>query len=183
MYRHHVEPRVKLYSPREESFPIPLKYIDVTRTTHTNLDVKQEKRIDDCWNIDGSRDLSDSWTGFTQFTLLPEKPSDGYMWSGGETDKKAADIQARLFMARTLDEIGKKCQVEEKHKWAIEKPKLDNARRLRGIYFFDPEDKEFKETIKNPRRKLVTPTAPAMLCKISKNNQNWVTRGKSNEIT
>ena len=29
--RHHVEPRVKLYSPREESFPIPLKYIDVTQ--------------------------------------------------------------------------------------------------------------------------------------------------------
>ena len=24
IYRHHVEPRVKLYSPREESFPIPL---------------------------------------------------------------------------------------------------------------------------------------------------------------
>ena len=54
IYRHHVEPRVTLYSPREESFPIPLKYIDVTRTTHTNLDVKQEKRIDDFWNIDGS---------------------------------------------------------------------------------------------------------------------------------
>ena len=45
IYRHHVEPRVKLYSPREESFPIPLKYIDVSRTTHTNLAVKQEKRI------------------------------------------------------------------------------------------------------------------------------------------
>ena len=28
IYRHHVEPRVKLYSPRKESFPIPLKYID-----------------------------------------------------------------------------------------------------------------------------------------------------------
>ena len=37
-YRHHVEPGVKLYSPREESFPIPLKYIDVSRTTRTNLD-------------------------------------------------------------------------------------------------------------------------------------------------
>ena len=59
IYRHHVEPRVKLYSPREESFPVPLKYIDVTRTTQTNLDVKQEKRNDDYWNIDGSRDLSD----------------------------------------------------------------------------------------------------------------------------
>ena len=34
IYRHHVETRVKLYSPREESFPIPLKYIDVSRTTH-----------------------------------------------------------------------------------------------------------------------------------------------------
>ena len=32
IYRHHVEPRVKHYSPREESFPFPLKYIDVSRT-------------------------------------------------------------------------------------------------------------------------------------------------------
>ena len=75
IYRHHVGSRVKLYSPREESFPIPLKYIDVTRTTQ-NLDVKQEKRIDDYWNIDGSRDLSDPWTGSTQFTPLEEKPPD-----------------------------------------------------------------------------------------------------------
>ena len=82
IYRHHVEPRVKLYSPREKSFPIPLTYIDVSRTTRTNLDVKQERRIVDYWNIDGSIDLSDSWTGFTQFTLLSEKPPDGYMWSG-----------------------------------------------------------------------------------------------------
>ena len=80
--RHHVEPRVKLYSSKEEPFPIPLKYIDVTRTTQTNLDVKQEKRIDDYWNIDGSRDLSDPWTEFTQFTLLDEKTPDGYTWSG-----------------------------------------------------------------------------------------------------
>ena len=67
VYRHHVEHRLKLNSPREESFPIPLKYIDVSRTTHTNLDVKQEKRIDDFWNIDGSRDSSYPWTGFINF--------------------------------------------------------------------------------------------------------------------
>ena len=53
IYRHHVEPRVKLYSPKEESFPIPLKYIDVSRSTQTNLDVMQESRIDYYWNIDG----------------------------------------------------------------------------------------------------------------------------------
>ena len=38
---------------------------------------------------------------------------------------------------------------KEKPKWTIEKPKLDNARRLRGIYFIDPEDEEFKEIMKN----------------------------------
>ena len=41
----------------------------------------QESRIDDYWNIDGSRVLSDSWTGVTQFTLLSEKPPEG--WPGG----------------------------------------------------------------------------------------------------
>ena len=46
IYRHHVEPRVKLCSPREDSLLTPLKYIDVSRTTHTNLDVRQERRID-----------------------------------------------------------------------------------------------------------------------------------------
>ena len=149
IYRHQVEPRVKLYSPREESFPNPLKYIDVSRTTHTNLDVMPERRIDDYWNIDGSRDLSDSWTGFTQFTLWKEKPPDGYMWSGERLTRKQADIQARSFMARTLDEIGKKClSWRTGNSGHIEKPKLDNARKLRGIYFTDPDDNEFKETIR-----------------------------------
>ena len=96
IFRHHVEPRVKLYSPREESFPIPLKYIDVSRTTHTNLDVKQEKRIDDYWNIDGSRDLSDYWTGFTQFIFVVR----------GEINEKTAYIQARSSMARALEVNG-----------------------------------------------------------------------------
>ena len=37
--------------------------MDISRITHTNLDVKQERRIDDYWNI------ADLWTGFTEFTL------------------------------------------------------------------------------------------------------------------
>ena len=112
IYRHHVEPRVKLYSPREESFPIPLKYIDVSRTTHTNLDVKQEKRIDDYWNIDGSRDLSDSWAGFTQFTLFGRKTSRRIYVVREEINEKTAYIQARSFMARTLEENGKERPAE-----------------------------------------------------------------------
>ena len=84
IYRHHVEPRVKLYSPREESFPIPLKYINVTRTTHTNLDVKQEKRIDDYWNINGSRDLSDPWTVSHNLLYSTKKLLTDILGPGGD---------------------------------------------------------------------------------------------------
>ena len=38
IYRHHNEPRVQLYVPKEETFLLPPKYIDVTRATYTNLD-------------------------------------------------------------------------------------------------------------------------------------------------
>ena len=182
MYRHHVEPRVKLYSPREESFPIPLKYIDVSRTTHTNLDVMQERRIDDYWNIDGSRDLSDSWTGFTQFMPLEEKPPDGYMWSGVRLTRKQLTSRPDHLWPELWTKLGRNARLKERQKWSHEKPKLDDARKLRGIYFIDPEDKEFKETIKNARKKLETPMAPAMPCKTSKTCKHGVTRGKSNEI-
>ena len=60
--------------------------------------------------------------------------------------------------------MGKHAKLKEKQKWSNEKLHLENARKLRGIYFSDPEDKEFKETIENARKKLETP------CKIMKKN-------------
>ena len=179
IYRHHVEPRVKLYSPREESFSIPLKYIDVSRTTHTNLDVKQERRIDDYWNIDGSRDLSDPSTSFTQFTLLEEKPPEGYVWSGGRLTRKQLTSRPDHLWPEIWKTMRRNAKLKEKQKWSNEKLHLENARKLRGIYLIDPEDKEFKETIKNARKKLEKPMAPAMPCKIMK--KNWVSGG-SNKI-
>ena len=107
IHRHHVEPRVQLYSPREESFPIPLKYIDVSRTNHKNLDIMQERRIDDYWNIAGSRDLSDPWTGFTQFILLKEKPPDGYMWSGWRLTRRQLTSKADYLWPELWKKLGK----------------------------------------------------------------------------
>ena len=66
--------------------------------------------------------------------------------------------------------MGKHAKLKEKQKWSQEKLHLENARKLRGIYFIDPEDTEFKETIKNARKKLETSVAPAMPCKIMKKN-------------
>ena len=172
IYRHHVEPRVKLYSPREESFPIPLKYIDVSRTTHTNLDVKQEKRIDDYWNIDGSRDMSDPWTGFTQFTLLEEKPPNGYMWSGWRLTRKQLTSRPDHLWPELWKSMGKHAKLKEKQKWSNEKPKLDNAGRLRGIHFIDSETRNSKKPLRMFARNWKTPVAPAMPCKNIKNNEN-----------
>ena len=182
IYRHHVEPRVQLYSPREESFPIPLRYIDVSRTTHTNLDVMQESRIGDSWNIDGSRDFSGYWTAFTQFTLLEEKPPNRYTWSGERLTRKQLTSRPDYLWPEIWKKWGKDAKLKEKQKWAIEKPKLGNARRLRGIYFIDPEDKEFKETIRNARSKLETPMAPAMPCKTCKKSKNGEIRSKTNDF-
>ena len=133
------------------------------------MDVKQEKRIDDYWIIDGSRDLSDPWTGFTQFTLLEEKPPDGYVWSGERLTRKQLTSRPDHLWPEFWKSMGKHAKLKEKQKRSHEKLHLENARKLRGIYFIDPEDKEFKETIKNARKKLETSVAPAMPCKIMKN--------------
>ena len=116
IFRHYVEPRVKLYSPREESFPIPLKYMNVSRTTKTNLDVMQERRIDDYWNIDGSRDLSDYWTFFTQFPFLEEKPPDGYMWSRGRLTKRQVTSRPGHLWPELRRGMSKNAKLKEKHK-------------------------------------------------------------------
>ena len=58
-----------------------LRYIDVTRVTHTALDVSQECRDED-------RDLSEAWTRFTRFPLLSGTHPDGYTWSGGWQEGK-----------------------------------------------------------------------------------------------
>ena len=67
-----------------------LKYTDVTRTTETSLDVMLEKNVNDYWNVDGDRELLETWTCFTRFTVLNEKPPTN-------------DLQARHFVARDLE--------------------------------------------------------------------------------
>ena len=67
----------------------------------------QERRIDDYWNVGGSRDLSDSWTGFTQFIQLEEKPPDGYMWSGRRLTQRQVTSRPDHLWPGALDKVGK----------------------------------------------------------------------------
>ena len=120
------------FTRREEPFPFPLKYIDVTRTTHTNLDVKEEKRIDDYWNIDGSPDLSDPWTGFTQFALLGGRPPDGSLWSEEEIiTRNQLTSRPDHQWTDLWKSMGKHAKLKEKQKWSDEKI-LSSTRRIRN---------------------------------------------------
>ena len=69
----------------------------------------------------------------------------------------------------------KTSQQKEKRHWAIDMPKLDNARKLRDIYYIDPYDMEFNDTMKNARKKLEVPLESAMPCTIAGKHEE--TRG------
>ena len=96
------------------------------------------------------------------------------MRSGERLTKKQLTSRPDHLWPELWEKMGKNAKLKEKQKWSHEKIHLENARKLRGIYFIDPEDKEFKETIKNARKRLDTP-------KISKNNENCGS-GASNKV-
>ena len=104
------------------------------------------------------------------------------LWSGERLTKRQATSRQDHLWPELWRGMARNAKLREKHKWAIEKPKLDNARRLRGIFFIDPEDKECKETIRNARRKLETPMAPNMPCKTCKKSKHGKTRSKTNDF-
>ena len=124
---------------------IPQKYTDVATNTHTSLDVMMENNVVDYWNVDGERELSDAWTSTTRIILLNERTPDGYTWSGRRLTRKQTTSRPDNVWPEKSDAAKSKA----KQKWAIEKRKLDNARQLRGIFFIEPNDEEFKHTMKN----------------------------------
>ena len=93
----------------------------VFRRTNTTLRVLLESRVDDDWNVDGGRDLSEPWSGFTQFTILNEKPPDGCTWSGGRLTKIEAYSRPDHLWQRCGPGMSRVAQRKEKQEWAIGK--------------------------------------------------------------
>ena len=91
--------------------------------------------------------LSDSWTGFTQFTLLVEEPPDGYMWSGERLTGQAADAVSACTQVK-MEDVPKVLKISKsecpdiwirlpRHKWpkswsSIEDPVVPLERNLYG---------------------------------------------------
>ena len=67
------------------------------------------------------------------------------MWSGWRLTKRQATLGPDHLWPELWRGLARNAKLREKHKWAIEKPKLDNARRLRGIYYIDLRTRSSKK--------------------------------------
>ena len=81
LVRVHRRQRRSMFAPDRchDEPPIPLKHVDVTRLTKTNLENFDEQSIEDVWDGSASdvRQLSDWWVGETVFYRFFKEPK-GY---------------------------------------------------------------------------------------------------------
>ena len=119
IYRHHVEPRVKLYSPREESFPIHRSTL-----TYPELPIRiwmSSKRS--ALMIIGTLLAVETCLILGQVSsnlLYWKKVPDGYMWSGGGLTKKQLTSRPDHLWPELWKSMGKHVKLKEKQKWSEE---------------------------------------------------------------
>ena len=131
-----------------------------------------EKQIEDYWNMDGEKELSDARTGSTRNVLLKGRPPEGFPWSGERLTRKQKKPLVVMY-GQIFEYICSMQRTRKQNKeWAVEKPKLDNARQIRGIFFIEPNDEEFKIIMEAARRKLEVPMPAVVPCKKT-NKEQW----------
>ena len=84
---------------RRRNMPNPTRILSGDHDNAHESGVLQESRIDDCWNVDANRHLSAAWTGFTQFTILDEKPPNEFLMVLGAAYQNSINHKASLFVA------------------------------------------------------------------------------------
>ena len=112
IYRHHGEPRVKLYMPREESFPIPLKYIDVTRKSYTSLYVILEKTDWRLLELGWRKRIVWCMSRIHKICHTKGKTTGRMLMVRGETYKETNNLSSWWCMARYV-EIYVRCSDKE----------------------------------------------------------------------
>ena len=90
------------YVPKEETFPIPLRNIDVTRTTYSNLDLIQAKRIDDFWNSEEKSLRFMDW--FHKSCSVERGTSQRTKVVQEETDKCFKRLRDGITSGRSMDQ-------------------------------------------------------------------------------
>ena len=99
---HHVVPRSKMFVPTDENCPFPVKCLDVTRRTYTDLENKAEAEVEDIWTDAGPKELSDSWRGKTVFTILRPPCTTWIQVGSRKMHQGSGDNPTRPYLARNL---------------------------------------------------------------------------------
>ena len=106
--------------------------------------------------------LLDAWTGFTRFIFWNERPPDGYTWWRVRLTRTQTTSRPDNIWPDMWKHVSDAANRKEKRNWIIEKPTLDDARQLHGIFFIEPDDEELRHAIRNALRKLEIPMPAAM---------------------
>ena len=104
--------------------------------------------------------------------LLNDRSPDGYTWSRERLTRKQRTSRPDTVWPEIWKHVSDASKRKEKQKWAIEKPKVDNAKRLRGIYFIDP-DEEFKDIMKKRSKEVRNSDASGNAVQDSSKQQWW----------
>ena len=133
--------RATLYVPKEEWFPIPLKYIYLTRNTRTQIWICVARKTY-WWLLE--RRCAAKLVGFMdrihEVHVVERKTSSRIDVVRGATYQDSSNNQTWLLWPQIWNGMSKSAKKKEKQEWWSENPKFDNAGRLRGIFFIDPED-------------------------------------------
>ena len=122
-----MEPKVKLYVAERSIIPYSTEIHRRDQGYKHILGSDAGENVDDYWNVDEHLELSDTWTGFTRFIFLNEKPPDGFSWSRERPTRKPTTSRPDTLWPEILKETFDASKRKEKQKWAIEQPKLDQG--------------------------------------------------------
>ena len=137
IYRHHVEPSETLLAERRI---IPF-------STEVQRRLQNYTQI---WMLSKSAaSMIIAISMGQEICLIHGQVSLSILWSGRRLTRKQLTSRPYYLRLELWIKFGRTAELQEKQRWSIEKPKLDIARRLRGIYFIDPENKEFSQEIGN----------------------------------
>ena len=153
---------------KKKHFLFHLKYIDVTRSTYTDLDIAQEKRIDDYWERRWKQKFVRFVDRFHENLLDWKRHVQKDMCGpGGDWQKfKRRHVQI-IYGLEVWTRIGQAAQRKiKKQEVCTRKAKTRECQKFEeNLFYWSKWMKEYKDTIKNAKRKLETHMAPAMPCK------------------
>ena len=142
------------FTAGDESFPIPLKYVDVMRQRQKSTNNVSEHATNEITTEAKGVNLSEEWTGTTRFQILRTRFPEGYKWVAGGPYEDQEDHQTRQCVAWSLDTFTPKQKETQFAEREEEGAKLHAARRNRGIYVASTDDKVCFKVIADARLKL-----------------------------